>query len=165
MDSRTRFASVARLRRCQDCCAGFTLVELLVTIAIAAILMGVAVPSFSTFIATQRIKTAAFDLTSTLIQARSEALKRNASVTLASATGGWQNGWVLNAGSATLSQHEALAGMAVAGPVGTLTFNSNGRLSTSGNTFSVSSSVNTSVAARCVSVALSGIPASKAGSC
>jgi type IV fimbrial biogenesis protein FimT len=127
--------------------------------------MGVAIPSFSTFIATQRIKTAAFDLTSTLIQARSEALKRNANVTLSSVSGDWKNGWALNVGSTTISQHESLAGMAVAGPVGTLTYTSNGRLSTSGNTFSFSSSGNASVTPRCISVDLSGIPVSKAGSC
>ncbi len=165
MESKTRFASAPRTMRRQACGGGFTLIELLVTIAIAAVLMGAAVPSFSTFIAAQRIKTASFDLASALIQARSEALKRNANVTLGSATGGWQNGWILNDGSTAISQHEPLVGMAVAGPVGTLSYRSDGRLSTSGNTFSISSPGNASVTPRCISVALSGIPVTKAGSC
>lgn len=165
MESETMFASTspAGARRLQR--SGFTLVELLVTIAIAAILMAVAIPSFSTFVAAQRIKTASFDLSSSLIYARSEALKRNANVTLASATGGWQDGWTLNTGMTVISRHEPLSGMAVTGPAGTLIYRSNGRLSSSGNTFLISSTNNTSVASRCISVALSGVPASKAGSC
>ena len=165
MESGTSYASPARSIRRQVCCGGFTLVELLITVSIAAILMGIAAPSFSSFVSAQRVRTASFDLTSTLIHARSEALKRNANVTLSSATGGWQNGWTLNTGSTAISQHEPLAGTAVTGPVGTLIYRSDGRLSTSGNTFLISSAGNASVAPRCISVALSGIPVSKAGSC
>jgi type IV fimbrial biogenesis protein FimT len=165
MENPTKFASAARTIRRQVCSGGFTLVELLVTIAIAAVLMGAAIPSFGTFVAAQRIKTASFDLTSTLIYARSEALKRNASVSLSSATGGWQNGWSLNAGSTAISQHEPMVGMAVTGPVATLVYRADGRPSTSGNTFSISSPANSSVTPRCISVALSGIPVTKAGSC
>jgi type IV fimbrial biogenesis protein FimT len=165
MESETMIASAspAAMRRIQR--SGFTLVELLVTIVIAAILMAVAVPSFNTFVAGQRIKTASFDLSSSLIYARSEALKRNANVTLASATGGWQNGWALNTGTTVISRHEPLSGMAVTGPAGTLIYGSNGRLNSSGNTFLISSTNNASVASRCISVALSGVPVSKAGSC
>ena len=165
MGNVTKFASATRTIKRQVCGGGFTLVELLVTVAIAAVLMGAAIPSFGTFVAAQRIKTASFDLTSTLIYARSEALKRNANVTLSSATGGWQNGWSLNAGSTAISQHEPMVGMAVTGPVGTVVYRADGRLSTSGNTFLISSSANSSVTPRCISVALSGIPVTKVGSC
>jgi type IV fimbrial biogenesis protein FimT len=165
MGYQSRLASAACADRQRVRCSGFTLVELLVTISIAAILMGVAIPSFGTFVAAQRIKTTSFDLTSALIYARSEALKRNANVTLTSATGGWQNGWTLNAGTTAINRHEPLTGMAVTGPTAALTYRSNGRPTTSGNTFSISSANNAATPSRCISVALSGIPVSKAGSC
>lgn len=165
MTSETMFVSAGRSAKRPARRDGFTLVELLITISIAAILMGIAIPSFSTFVSAQRIRAASFDLSSTLIHARSEALKRNANTTLTSATGGWQNGWTLDSGSTIISQHEPLTGLVVTGPPGALTYRSDGRPSGSGNTFSISSASNTSVAPRCISVALSGIPVSKAGSC
>jgi type IV fimbrial biogenesis protein FimT len=165
MERDIMFACAARTVRRRGGGGGFTLIELLITISIAAILMAVAIPSFSSFVSAQRIRTASFDLSSALIYARSEALKRNADVTLTSAAGGWQNGWTLDTGLTVISQHEPLSALVVTGPIGTLTYRSNGRLSSSGNTFSISSARNSSVTPRCISVALSGIPVSKAGSC
>ena len=52
---------------------GFTLIELMVTIAIAAILATLAAPSFREYIVSQRIKNASFDLFTALTLARSEA--------------------------------------------------------------------------------------------
>lgn len=71
---------------------GFTLIELMVTIAILAITLGLAVPSFQEFVARNRLAAATNELVSALALARSEAVKRAARVTIASAdwTGGWQ---------------------------------------------------------------------------
>lgn len=143
---------------------GFTLIELLVTISIAAVLAAIAAPSFSSFIAGQRIKTASYDISYTLTYARSEAIKRNADVVLAPASGGWQNGWTVSAGATTLEQHNALTDMAVTGPTSSLTYNSNGRLKADVTPFAISS-INTSASPRCVSINLSGLPNSKAGVC
>jgi type IV fimbrial biogenesis protein FimT len=77
---------------------GFTLIEMMVTLAVLVILLAIVAPSFRQVIANQRIKTAAFDLFSALNFARSEAVKRNASVTLragATANGAWTTGWRL----------------------------------------------------------------------
>jgi type IV fimbrial biogenesis protein FimT len=56
---------------------GFTLVELLITISIAAILAALAAPSFSTFVAKQRVSSSASEVFSALNLARMEAIKRN----------------------------------------------------------------------------------------
>ncbi|MHB1706091.1 MAG: GspH/FimT family pseudopilin [Acidithiobacillus sp.] len=61
---------------------GLTLVELVVTIAIAAILMAIAMPSFSTFLVNSRIKNAAGRLQQDLQWARAEAIKENQVVTV-----------------------------------------------------------------------------------
>ncbi len=81
--------------------AGFTLIELLVTLAVAAILLVVAVPSFQQFIRTNRVATQANEFATALAVARSEAVKRRATVTVchsAGATtcdGGWNDGWLV----------------------------------------------------------------------
>lgn len=146
---------------------GFSLIELLVTLAIAAIFAAVAAPSFRDFVAGQRVKTASYDISYTLTGVRSEALKRNLSVVLAPSAGGWQNGWTITAGvgGTTLGQHEAFADVTIAGPAVNLTYNSSGRLASAVTPFTVSSSVSSTVSARCINIDLSGLPTSKAGAC
>lgn len=80
---------------------GFTLIELMVVLAIAAILMTLAVPSFRSTIQNNRIATQANDLVSTLQLARGEAIKRGVRVIVcvstdqATCTGtNWAGGWV-----------------------------------------------------------------------
>jgi type IV fimbrial biogenesis protein FimT len=82
--------------------SGFTIIELMVVVAIAAILAAVAAPSFSTFIDNQRLRNASFDLVSDLLVARSEALKRQSIVVVTpTSTAGtdWSGGWSVNVGS------------------------------------------------------------------
>lgn len=59
---------------------GVSLVELLVGIAIFAVLMGLAIPSVTQYIQDTHIRTAAESIVSGMQYARSEALKRNAQV-------------------------------------------------------------------------------------
>lgn len=67
---------------------GFTLVELMVTIAVFAIIAAMAVPSFTKMMAQQRLNSTTRELATTLIQARSQAalLRREVTVTLNSST-------------------------------------------------------------------------------
>ena len=82
--------------------AGFTLIELIVTIAIAAIVLVMGVPSFQDTIRNNRLATQANELISALNLARSEAIKRGVTVSICkSANGstcggsGWSNGWIV----------------------------------------------------------------------
>ncbi len=61
---------------------GFSLIELMVAVAILAILLALAVPSFQDMIQRNRVRTAAADLTDSLNLARSEAIKRGSSTRL-----------------------------------------------------------------------------------
>lgn len=74
---------------------GFTLVELLVTIAVLAIALGIALPGFTDLLRQNRAQAHATMLVSALSLARSEAVKRGGRVGVASAGGttDWQGGW------------------------------------------------------------------------
>lgn len=70
---------------------GFTLVELLVTVAVLAILLAVAIPGFAEFIRAVRASSDVSSLTAALSLARSEAVKRNQPACIYSAS--WGDGW------------------------------------------------------------------------
>jgi type IV fimbrial biogenesis protein FimT len=99
---------------------GFTLIEALVAIAIMAILLAVAVPSFSSSGLNSELRSAAGGLLASANLARAEAIKRNAVVNLCVSsngttcgTGGWEQGWIVVApasgalGETILQRHEA----------------------------------------------------------
>lgn len=68
---------------------GFTLIELMIALAILAILSTIAAPSFSTMLANYRVRTGAEGIIAGLQLARAEAIRRNTNVsfTLNTATG------------------------------------------------------------------------------
>lgn len=86
---------------------GFTLIELMVTISVLAIVLAVAVPSFQDMVRRNRLTSDTNNLVSALATARSEAIKRGSVVTVCKtsnpdaatptcATGAsWANGWIV----------------------------------------------------------------------
>lgn len=151
---------------------GFTLIELLVVLTVLGIMMGIGVPSFRTFVNGQRVKSAATELMTTALIARSEAVKRNGTVTVAPVTASaWTGGWsaAVTAGGTLLHQQEALQNLTIttytdsacttAGNVSSVVFGSTGRASAS-SCFKFASDSTTTT--RCVKLDLSGIPASGA---
>ncbi|MDW3684419.1 GspH/FimT family pseudopilin [Cupriavidus sp. CV2] len=72
---------------------GFTLIELVITMTIAAILLAMATPSMSDFLRRQRLVSAADSFASAIAQARSGAAATNSYVTVAPIGAAWNNGW------------------------------------------------------------------------
>ena len=83
---------------------GFTLIELMVTVAVLAIVLTVAVPSFASLVNSNRLTSQANDMLAGLILARTEAIKQNQSMIFchsadgencsAAPAAGWQ-GWLV----------------------------------------------------------------------
>jgi type IV fimbrial biogenesis protein FimT len=66
---------------------GFTMVELIVTIAVIAILFAIAVPNIISWLPNYRLKAAARDVISNFQKAKMEAVKRNTDVVINFTTG------------------------------------------------------------------------------
>jgi type IV fimbrial biogenesis protein FimT len=139
---------------------GFTMTELVVTMAITAILVSVAVPAFNGLIATQRARVFASDLYATLAKTRSEAITLNNPVTLQANAGGWANGWqMLDANNKVLDKHAAATAVTIVGPA-TVTYRASGRLPAGAVApmFVISTTSGATVNYQCVSVDLGGRP-------
>lgn len=74
---------------------GFTLLELMVIVAIAGIIMVVGIPSFNQSISNSRLTTNIHQLVSALNLARSEAVKRNSTVSVKKSGSEWESGWTV----------------------------------------------------------------------
>ena len=74
---------------------GFTLIELMVTLAMVAILMTVAVPSFTTFQRNAELTSFSNSLLSGINAARGEAMKRGRNAMVVPKDGDWNKGWTV----------------------------------------------------------------------
>jgi type IV fimbrial biogenesis protein FimT len=147
---------------------GFTLTEALVVLSIAAVLIAIGAPNLSYLIGSINARSATFDLIGDLAMARSEAIKRNATVTVAPiVAGNWAQGWRISVGATTLREHTALPNaLAVASSANDLQFGPNGRVgldtATANATWAITS---TNATPRCVVITPTGAARSKVGAC
>lgn len=74
---------------------GFTLIEMLVALAILGILTALVLPQVTSMMADQRTRAAASDLMGELAYARAEAVKLSGRVGLERSGADWQGGWVI----------------------------------------------------------------------
>jgi type IV fimbrial biogenesis protein FimT len=144
---------------------GFTLIELMMTLAVLAVLTTLAAPSFRSLIASQNVKAAASSLQSSLLFARSEALKRNRSVALAPReSGNWARGWTVQCadcgdvrdllGTSPIPD----AGVQIAASADSVVYQASGRVQDSEACFVVFSADQATPQQRYVLIDLTGIP-------
>lgn len=82
--------------------AGFTLVELILTLTILAIVTGLAIPAFTAVVTRNKVTGETNRFVTAINYARSEAVKRNSPVAMRSVTEfNWHDGWTLYEGDLT----------------------------------------------------------------
>jgi type IV fimbrial biogenesis protein FimT len=142
---------------------GFTLVELLIVMTILGIMMALGIPSFQNFIGSQRAKSVSSDLMTSLLMARSEAIKRNTDVTVTPLTANtWTSGWTVAAGATTIQTAAAIDNLTLTSPTSTpsVTFKGTGRPSAAAKW-----QITSSTTSRCVKLDSSGSPSASSGTC
>ncbi len=123
--------------------AGVTLLELMVTIAVVAILTALAFPSFQTTMRSNRVSTAANELLTSMSLARSEAIRntRGAGVCAtadgASCGADWAQGWMVwgdtnangayDAGETVVKYSQARDGLSFNGTANAIGYDNRGR--------------------------------------
>lgn len=129
-----------------DSIRGFTLIELMVTIAVMAIGAAIALPSFTGIIRSNRVATGTNTLIATFNLARTEAIRSNrgggmcisTNGTSCTTSGGWEQGWLvwtdldgegdLSAGEPVVRYMEASKGLAMTSDAKAIIFDQRGRL-------------------------------------
>jgi type IV fimbrial biogenesis protein FimT len=160
---------------------GFTLIEMLMTIAVAAILMGIAIPSFRYITNANRIASEINGLLGDLQLARAQAIKEGRTVTVCQSSNSttctndsnnWQSGWIVfsdptnvgvyDVGETYIRKQKPFSGsdtFTSTNNVSVITFNREGYaigMPNGGTSMSLHDSSNTTAWTRCLLINLSG---------
>lgn len=123
--------------------AGFTLIELLMVVMISGIVLTLGIPSFQETMRNNRLTVHANELIGSLNLARSEAIKRRASIEVCASTDqtscngtSWAGGWIVRIQGGELIRAFApmKSSITATGGVSKFTYNQNGFLATGGGT-------------------------------
>lgn len=144
--------------------AGFSLIELMVVVSILAIVAAIGYPSFQELLASQRVRAASSALYDSMIAARSEALKGNATASFALAGSDLAQGWTIQVGGQVVHSQSALAGLSFSPANPTIIFGATGRLTSGANTAITVSTSGTNVK-RCIRLDTTGRPRLTEGAC
>lgn len=143
--------------------AGFTMIELMVTVAVLALLASLAAPGMQKLVAAQKLRSASYDLVADFTLARSEALKRASTVQVTPTSSDWRNGWSVMVGTTVLSQRNAIGtGLTATCPSATASFDASGRFSSATLKFGFEDSYGR---ARCITLDPTGRPKSVTSAC
>lgn len=118
--------------------SGFTIIELLVVLAIIAILTSVGVPSYNKFVESGRFSHAYNNLYNSYRFARAEAIKTSTPMVIKAKGGDWHTGWTVAAESAPntilLDSPEVKSGITLTILANTLTITGRGSVSAASTT-------------------------------
>lgn len=95
--------------------SGFTLIEMMVAIAVMSILLLIALPSFQSTMLSVKLRSYSNELVASAYLARSEAIKSNSAVTMCASSNGnscdgeWAEGWIILNNNGVIQSHGALA--------------------------------------------------------
>lgn len=160
---------------------GFTLIELIITLTVIAILLGIVAPNMSTFVVSNRLTTQANEFIADINFARSEAIKQASNVgvcassTGTSCTGNWQQGWIIflditplgwTSGDSVIRTHESLSGSNTLSGSQTIVFGKSGLLALAPATSNYTLCNSQSGKSRVINIApTTGRPSVSSGSC
>ena len=145
---------------------GFTLIELMVAVAVAGAIVAYGLPMLQDVVLNQRVRTSASDFHTALLLARSEAIKRGSSVDIDINTDGWE---VASGATVLLTKDDLHATVDFACSTdadtspetcpSSISYTRTGRLDVGDNPFEIRFFItgNSNTLSRCVGITLSGI--------
>ncbi|MGN7612959.1 GspH/FimT family pseudopilin [Magnetococcales bacterium HHB-1] len=140
---------------------GFSLPELIIVLAILGIVIAAGMPALRGLSLSRNVRTTASDIHLSLVQVRSEAIKRNTILTLDPIiTGDWASGWQMKEDTTVLESWSQISSdIVIQGPEVSLSFRPDGRLETTDDReFIVGVPGEDGIKSRCIKISLSGRP-------